>query len=172
MDTQTCLLKFPLELLFDDYSMIFLLFLDFFTILFVMFNDRELPGYYFYCPAIIYNIALIKYQYNWPLNSLMPIYCMLGIPYVVFVCYDLYIYNQRSKPARQQNRWVSFKVNNNDIVEWKQVDRTCSICFASLSDIENLCKLTCGHIDHFDCMTTWLNKNPRCPRCSQVVIEH
>jgi hypothetical protein len=55
------------------------------------------------------------------------------------------------------------KINEDDI---------CSICldvldYQDIYQIENLCKLSCGHHFHKNCIKTWITKNnvPTCPKC-------
>ncbi len=55
------------------------------------------------------------------------------------------------------------------ISKWKQVDRECIVCRDNLNSGQLLSKLECGHIDHLDCIKSWLNISNICPRCKTAV---
>lgn len=45
----------------------------------------------------------------------------------------------------------------------------CIICYDQLDDPENVRSLACGHVFHWDCLSTWLDYSPTCPVCRQRV---
>ena len=41
----------------------------------------------------------------------------------------------------------------------------CSICLGDLLIKEELSALSCGHIYHYKCISTWLENKKECPKC-------
>ena len=52
--------------------------------------------------------------------------------------------------------------------ELAQMDRTCIIC---REDMESAKKLPCGHMFHFHCLRSWLERQQSCPTCRTPVLD-
>ena len=60
------------------------------------------------------------------------------------------------------------EIYNNIIKEENIIEDTCNICHFKTT--ENKIKLSCGHIFHKKCLSTWLiTKSNTCPMCKQEV---
>ena len=70
--------------------------------------------------------------------------------------------------------------NINIISSWSYIadkNTDCTICRQSINNnsiyaiekgkISTVHMGKCGHIFHTECITPWVNKNPRCPICSE-----
>lgn len=63
------------------------------------------------------------------------------------------------------------KIQFTDNLVFKTVVNTtnepCSICF---DVFDNMCKLTCGHIFHYDCIMECIKTCKKCPYCKQILL--
>lgn len=56
---------------------------------------------------------------------------------------------------------------------WAQEFAECVVCRAEFEEGDTLCNLTCGHVDHLDCLTSWFKggmTSAHCPRCRKSII--
>lgn len=56
---------------------------------------------------------------------------------------------------------------NNLLITLKQVEH-CTICIDKITNTDNICKLDCGHIFHFNCLLTSIlisDQYDKCPNC-------
>lgn len=51
-----------------------------------------------------------------------------------------------------------------------QTDRTCIICREDMAVVDHPKKLPCGHIFHFRCLRSWLERQQSCPTCRRDVV--
>ena len=52
--------------------------------------------------------------------------------------------------------------------------KICSICIERIKLKSRVSITSCNHIFHYDCLSTWLNKNilePKCPNCNSNLID-
>ena len=47
-------------------------------------------------------------------------------------------------------------------------ETSCCICFNEFID-EKICKLSCGHYYHIECINTWINHQNICPQCRKII---
>lgn len=65
-------------------------------------------------------------------------------------------------------------INNNLLVPSANVQpvkqyKECCICFGEMD--EEIAKLRCKHLFHFDCIRKWVSKNATCPCCRKDVYK-
>lgn len=66
-----------------------------------------------------------------------------------------------------------FRVTNNDIISKRKEDEECTICleFVMENSYENFAlKIPCGHYFHFNCLSSLISINNKCPNCREVFV--
>jgi len=56
---------------------------------------------------------------------------------------------------------------NGSCMDENHIPRQCPICIEDL--VENVCKVSCGHLYHRPCISPWLEINNTCPVCRNIL---
>ena len=79
--------------------------------------------------------------------------------------------NLQPAPPPKQSHWKS-STTKEISAGYKSNDKECQICWESMSNLDNLQTLKCGHLYHKNCVTGWKARgNGLCPNCRQPMID-
>lgn len=68
---------------------------------------------------------------------------------------------------------LSRKKNDSDQNESVENEGICSICYIQFKNGSYLIELpTCGHVFHYGCLGSWVDKNPSCPICRFDLLQY
>lgn len=65
------------------------------------------------------------------------------------------------------------QIDRIEVIEFKSNSfnqENCSICYEEYKQGEKLKQLNCKHVYHINCISTWLNKEKKCPMCKEEII--
>ena len=64
----------------------------------------------------------------------------------------------------RENKILVYECNKNLIF------RDCTICIESFKQDDIVCKLSCEHLFHKECISKWLKKSNSCPNCRLAAL--
>jgi E3 ubiquitin-protein ligase synoviolin len=115
--------------------------------------------------------AVIIMHYGLPINIIRDLYITLRS--FILKCKELYQYRMATHNMRE-------RYPNATLEELEATDKLCIICreeMTILTEAEASSsplvpkKLHCGHIYHFRCLRSWLERQQACPTCRRSVLE-
>ena len=111
--------------------------------------------------AYIAFFAAVMQEYGLPIHIIRDVY--LTVRSFLSRIKDLIQY--RRAVANLNDRYLT--ATEEELVS---TDRTCIICREDMRLQDNPKKLPCGHIFHFRCLRTWLERQQSCPTCRTSVL--
>lgn len=110
---------------------------------------------------LVYSVffGVVVMYYGVPLHIIRDLY--LTIRSFVIKIKDIYRY--RRATANMNERYPVASAE-----ELAATDRVCIIC---REEMESARKLPCGHLFHFRCLRSWLERQQACPTCRRPILE-
>lgn len=56
--------------------------------------------------------------------------------------------------------------SSSDLILQNEEDATCSICLCEYENNDQVVRLSCSHLYHYDCISSWTKNHVRCPLCN------
>ena len=113
------------------------------------------------------------------------LYCIWFVLSLVGCCFCVVLCLSGSDVAHRRAREMAQKVGAKNVVEKLQKDTKhygdlgdkskqmteCVICTEEFKEIDNVSELPCDsrHVFHTACLSTWMEKQTKCPLCKQEV---
>lgn len=69
-------------------------------------------------------------------------------------------------PSKGGGSPLTHGTKNPDLVLQNEEDATCSICLCEYEHTDQVVRLPCGHMFHYDCISSWTKNHTRCPLCN------
>lgn len=65
------------------------------------------------------------------------------------------------------------QIDQIEVIEFNSISfnqESCSICYGEYKQGEKLKRLNCKHVYHIYCISTWLNREKKCPMCKEEIL--
>lgn len=105
------------------------------------------------------------YNNDYSYNNSMAYIVLVGALSLFFLqgCSKFICYNYKEKKYKKKHRLLDISYSD---IEQNLNEKTCCICLLDYKDSnKELCKLSCNHIFHKECIQKWSIKKTICPLC-------